>query len=132
MSILLITHDLGVIAESATRVLVMYAGQVVEEAPVGALFAAPHHPYTEGLLAAMPRVGAERERLAVIPGSVPAPTHWPSGCRFHDRCPFAWERCAKEPPPLYQIGEGHVSRCHLADEPERRAQRHEPLAANRA
>ncbi|HET7550962.1 MAG TPA: ABC transporter ATP-binding protein [Gemmatimonadaceae bacterium] len=132
MSILLITHDLGVIAESATRVLVMYAGQVVEEAPVSRLFAAPHHPYTEGLLAAMPRVGAERERLAVIPGSVPPPTHWPSGCRFHDRCPFAWERCAAEPPPLYQIGEKHVSRCHLADEPERRAKPHEPLAATRA
>jgi oligopeptide/dipeptide ABC transporter ATP-binding protein len=132
MSILLITHDLGVIAESATRVLVMYAGQVVEEAPVGQLFAAPHHPYTEGLLAAMPRVGAERERLAVIPGSVPPPTQWPTGCRFHDRCPFAWERCAAEPPPLYRIGDGHVSRCHLADEPERRAHPHEPLAASRA
>jgi oligopeptide/dipeptide ABC transporter ATP-binding protein len=132
MSILLITHDLGVIAESATRVLVMYAGQVVEEAPVSELFAAPHHPYTEGLLAAMPRVGAERERLAVIPGSVPPPTNWPSGCRFHDRCPFAWERCASEPPPLYRIGERHVSRCHLADEPERRAEPHEPLAATRA
>jgi oligopeptide/dipeptide ABC transporter ATP-binding protein len=132
MSILLITHDLGVIAESATRVLVMYAGQVVEEASVSRLFSAPHHPYTEGLLAAMPRVGAERERLAVIPGSVPPPTHWPSGCRFHDRCPFAWERCAAEPPPLYRIGEGHVSRCHLADEPERRAEPHEPLAATRA
>ncbi|HET7621295.1 MAG TPA: ABC transporter ATP-binding protein [Gemmatimonadaceae bacterium] len=132
MSILLITHDLGVIAESATRVLVMYAGQVVEEAPVSELFAAPHHPYTEGLLAAMPRVGAERERLAVIPGSVPPPTNWPSGCRFHDRCPFAWERCATEPPPLYRIGERHVSRCHLADEPERRAEPHEPLAATRA
>ncbi len=132
MSILLITHDLGVIAESATRVLVMYAGQVVEEAPVSELFAAPHHPYTEGLLAAMPRVGAERERLAVIPGSVPPPTNWPPGCRFHDRCPFAWERCASEPPPLYRIGERHVSRCHLAAEPERRAEPHEPLAATRA
>src|SRR5690349_6577241 len=132
MSILLITHDLGVIAESASRVLVMYAGQIVEEAPVRELFAAPHHPYTEGLLAAMPRVGSERERLAVIPGSVPPPTDWPTGCRFHDRCPFAWERCASEPPPLYQIGEKHVSRCHLADEPERRAHPHEPLAATRA
>ncbi|HEU6450032.1 MAG TPA: ABC transporter ATP-binding protein [Gemmatimonadaceae bacterium] len=132
MSILLITHDLGVIAESASRVLVMYAGQIVEEAPVRELFSAPHHPYTEGLLAAMPRVGSERERLAVIPGSVPPPTAWPTGCRFHDRCPFAWERCATEPPPLYQIGEKHVSRCHLADEPERRAHPHEPLAATRA
>ncbi len=132
MSILLITHDLGVIAESATRVLVMYAGQIVEEAPVRELFAAPHHPYTEGLLEAMPRVGSERERLTVIPGSVPPPTDWPTGCRFHDRCPFAWERCATEPPPLYRIGERHVSRCHLADEPERRAHPHEPLAATRA
>ena len=130
MSILLITHDLGVIAESTSRVLVMYAGQVVEEAPVRELFAAPHHPYTEGLLAAMPRVGAERERLAVIPGSVPPPTRWPSGCRFHDRCPFAWERCVKEAPPLYRIGEQHASRCHLAEEPERRAHPHEPVAAS--
>jgi oligopeptide/dipeptide ABC transporter ATP-binding protein len=120
MSILLITHDLGVIAEATTRVIVMYAGEVVEEAPVRELFAAAHHPYTEGLLAAMPRVGEERERLNVIPGTVPPPTRWPVACRFHDRCPYAWTRCASEPPPLYQIGAGHVSRCHLADEPERR------------
>jgi oligopeptide/dipeptide ABC transporter ATP-binding protein len=120
MSILLITHDLGVIAEVATRVIVMYAGEVVEESPVGELFYAAHHPYTEGLLAAMPRVGERRERLAVIPGAVPPPTRWPTGCRFHDRCPYAWERCATEHPPLYQIGNGHVSRCHLAEEPERR------------
>ena len=129
MSILLITHDLGVIAESTNRVLVMYAGQIVEEAQVETLFSAPHHPYTEGLLAAMPRVGSTRDRLAVIPGSVPPPTRWPSGCRFHDRCAFAWERCANEAPPLYQIGDGHVSRCHLADEPERREMRHQPAAA---
>ncbi|HET7585474.1 MAG TPA: ABC transporter ATP-binding protein [Gemmatimonadaceae bacterium] len=126
MSILLITHDLGVIAETAQRVLVMYAGQVVEEAPVRTLFAAAHHPYTEGLMRAMPRLGERRERLAVIPGTVPPPTRWPSGCRFHDRCPFAWERCVTEPPPLYQIGDGHVSRCHLADEPARRTTPHEP------
>ena len=129
MSILLITHDLGVIAEMARRVIVMYAGEVVEEAPVGALFAEPHHPYTEGLLAAMPRVGQERERLEVIPGTVPPSTDWPVGCRFQDRCPYAWERCASEHPPLYRIAGGHASRCHLADEPERRAQRHLPLAA---
>ena len=129
MSILLITHDLGVIAESTNRVLVMYAGQIVEEAQVETLFSAPHHPYTEGLLAAMPRVGSTRDRLAVIPGSVPPPTRWPSGCRFHDRCSFAWERCANEAPPLYQIGNGHVSRCHLADEPERRETRRQPAVA---
>jgi peptide/nickel transport system ATP-binding protein len=126
-SILLITHDLGVVAETASRVIVMYGGEIVEEALVNDLFALPHHPYTEGLLNAMPQVGHERERLATIPGSVPPPTAWPKACRFHDRCPYAWERCATEHPPLYQIGAGHVSRCHLADEPERRANKHEPL-----
>jgi len=120
MSILLITHDLGVIAEAASRVLVMYAGQIVEEAPVRRLFASAHHPYTEGLLTAMPRLGDRRERLTVIPGSVPSPAEWPAGCRFHDRCAYAWERCRVEAPPLYRIGTGHVSRCHLAEEPHRR------------
>jgi oligopeptide/dipeptide ABC transporter ATP-binding protein len=119
-SILLITHDLGVVAESASRVIVMYGGEIVEEAQVVELFANAHHPYTEGLLNAMPQVGQQRDRLATIPGSVPPPTAWPQGCRFHDRCPYAWERCVTEHPPLYQIGAGHVSRCHLAEEPERR------------
>jgi oligopeptide/dipeptide ABC transporter ATP-binding protein len=128
-SILMITHDLGVIAEMASRVIVMYAGEVVEEAPVGALFASAHHPYTEGLLAAMPRVGQTRARLAVIPGTVPPPTAWPEGCRFRDRCPYSWERCAAEHPPLYDVGAGHTSRCHLAVEPERRAHPHAPLVA---
>jgi oligopeptide/dipeptide ABC transporter ATP-binding protein len=131
MSVLLITHDLGVIAEVATRVIVMYAGEVVEEAPVQELFSAAHHPYAEGLLSAMPRMGEERERLTVIPGTVPPPTRWPAGCRFHDRCPYAWERCATEHPPLYQIGNGHVSRCHLADEPERREVVRAPRAVER-
>src|SRR5215213_4650195 len=126
-SILLITHDLGVIAETAQRVIVMYAGEVVEEASVAELFAAPHHPYAEGLLHAMPRMGQQRERLAVIPGTVPPPTAWPSGCRFRDRCPYSWERCEREHPPLYAVGEGHTSRCHLAEEPERRAHPHLPL-----
>jgi peptide/nickel transport system ATP-binding protein len=129
MSVLLITHDLGVVAETASRVLVMYAGEVVEESPVRAIFSAAHHPYTEGLLRAMPRVGATGGRLAVIPGSVPAPTDWPAGCRFRDRCPYAWERCEREHPPLYQVGAGHLSRCHLAVEPERRLHPHPPLAA---
>ena len=128
-SILMITHDLGVIAETVRRVVVMYAGEVVEHAEVRTLFAEAHHPYTEGLLRAMPRVGERRERLAVIPGTVPPPTAWPTGCRFHDRCPYAWERCAREHPPLYQLGGGHTSRCHLADEPERRAHPHPPLVA---
>ena len=131
-SILLITHDLGVVAETASRVIVMYGGEVVEESPVAELFAHAHHPYTEGLLAAMPRVGHDRERLATIPGTVPPPTAWPSGCRFHDRCAYAWDRCTTEHPPLYQIGERHVSRCHLAAEPQRRAEKHDPAAVSRA
>jgi len=132
MSILLITHDLGVVAETVSRVLVMYGGEIVEEAAVKTLFAEAHHPYTEGLLAAMPRLGESRDRLRTIPGTVPPPTRWPEGCRFHDRCPYAWERCTREHPPLYQIGGGHVSRCHLAEEPERRAHAHEPLVMQRS
>jgi peptide/nickel transport system ATP-binding protein len=131
-SILLITHDLGVVAETVSRVLVMYGGEIVEEAPVKTLFAEAHHPYTEGLLAAMPRLGEVRERLRTIPGAVPPPTRWPSGCRFHDRCPYAWERCSAEHPPLYQIGSAHVSRCHLAEEPEHRAHPHEPFVVQGA
>jgi oligopeptide/dipeptide ABC transporter ATP-binding protein len=130
-SVLLITHDLGVVAENCTRVIVMYAGEVVEEATTIDLFARAHHPYTEGLLGAMPRVGGEKDRLATIPGTVPPPTDWPKGCRFRDRCPYSWERCEAEHPPLYQIGGGHTSRCHLAEEPERRQHPHPPLAAQR-
>ncbi len=132
MSILMITHDLGVIAETARRVIVMYAGEVVEQSDVGPLFAAPHHPYAEGLLAAMPRMGRRRERLTVIPGTVPPPTDWPTGCRFRERCPYAWDRCESEHPPLYDIGNGRRSRCHLAVEPERRSHPHEPLVAQAA
>jgi peptide/nickel transport system ATP-binding protein len=126
-SILLITHDLGVVAETASRVIVMYGGEVVEEALVQTLFEQAHHPYTEGLLRAMPRLGETRDRLSTIPGTVPPSTDWPNGCRFRDRCPYAWDRCEKEHPPLYQIGTGHVSRCHLAIEPERRAHPHPAL-----
>jgi len=112
--------------------VVMYAGEIVEEAPVRELFANAHHPYTEGLLTAMPRVGQIRDRLTVIPGTVPPPTAWPAGCRFHERCPYAWERCVREHPPLYSIGATHASRCHLAVEPERRAHPHDPLVAQEA
>ncbi len=126
-SILMITHDLGVIAETASRVLVMYGGEIVEEADVKVLFATAHHPYTEGLMNAMPHLTQARDRLNVIPGTVPAPTAWPSGCRFRDRCRYSWERCETEHPPLYQIADGHTSRCHLAVEPERRQHPHLPL-----
>jgi peptide/nickel transport system ATP-binding protein len=126
-SILMITHDLGVIAETASKVIVMYAGEVVEQAEVDELFAKPHHPYTEGLMHSMPHIGRDLERLNVIPGTVPAPTEWPQGCRFRDRCPYSWDLCETEHPPLYQIGPGHVSRCHLAIEPEYRNNPHPPL-----
>jgi peptide/nickel transport system ATP-binding protein len=127
-AILLITHDLGVVAENCSRVIVMYAGEVVEEAVTADLFTHAHHPYTEGLLGAMPRVGREAERLATIPGTVPPPTAWPHGCRFRERCIYSWERCEREHPPLYQIGAGHTSRCHLAEEPERRLHPHPAIA----
>ena len=120
MAVLLITHDLGIVAETCTRVLVMYAGQIVEAAPVERLFETPAHPYTAGLLRAMPRLGDHRGRLATIPGSVPSPTAWPVGCRFRDRCDYAWERCAHEAPPLAVIGARAAARCHLVTEPERR------------
>jgi peptide/nickel transport system ATP-binding protein len=126
-SILMITHDLGVIAETASRVIVMYAGEVVEEADVDELFAKPQHPYTEGLMHSMPHIGHDLERLNVIPGTVPAPTEWPTGCRFRERCPYSWDKCEREHPPLYQIGSGHVSRCHLAIAPERRNSPHPPI-----
>jgi oligopeptide/dipeptide ABC transporter ATP-binding protein len=131
MSLLLITHDMGVVAETASRVVVMYGGEVVEQAPVDRIFASPHHPYTAGLLAAMPRLGSARDRLLTIPGTVPPPTEWPSGCRFRDRCSYAWER-ATEHPSLSEIAPGHLTRCHLAQEPQRRLQPHEPLAAGRS
>jgi oligopeptide/dipeptide ABC transporter ATP-binding protein len=130
-SILMITHDLGVIAETASRVIVMYAGEVVEEAQVDELFAKPHHPYTEGLIHSMPHIGHDQDRLNVIPGTVPAPTEWPAGCRFRERCPYSWDRCETEHPPLYQVGTSHVSRCHLAVEPQRRNNPHPPLVVEK-
>ena len=120
LALLLITHDLGVVAEMASRVIVMYAGEIVEEAPVNALFENPSHPYTEGLLAAIPRLGEEIDRLKTIRGTVPPPTAWPSGCRFRDRCPYTFDRCANEAPVLLQVASGHRARCHLIEEPERR------------
>jgi len=126
-SILMITHDLGVIAETTSRVIVMYAGEIVEQASVTELFERPHHPYTEGLMHSMPHIGHDKERLNVIPGTVPAPTNWPVGCRFAARCPYSWELPLREHPPLYEVGQAHVSRCHLAKEPDRRNRPHPPL-----
>ncbi|MFN8876350.1 MAG: ABC transporter ATP-binding protein [Gemmatimonadota bacterium] len=120
MALLLITHDLGVVATIARRVLVMYAGQLVEAAPVERLFAEPAHPYTAGLLAARPSAAPAGERLAAIPGTVPPATAWPTGCRFAARCPLAWERCRQEAPALLEVAPGHAARCHLVSEPARR------------
>ena len=113
-AIILITHDLGVIAETADRVIVMYAGQVVEEADVFTLFRNPKHPYTQGLMESIPHLEYDSEqRLVSIPGSVPSVKNMPKGCRFHSRCPHATERCKQEQPALEQIGAGHVVRCWL-------------------
>jgi oligopeptide/dipeptide ABC transporter ATP-binding protein len=121
MAVLLITHDLGVVAGHADRVVVMYAGQVVETASTTGLFDQPLHPYTEGLMAAVPRLDARAARLKAIPGQVPAATAWPTGCRFHPRCPHAWAKCAVEEPPLLDgPSPGHAARCWLVQEPARR------------
>jgi peptide/nickel transport system ATP-binding protein len=114
MSLLLITHDLGVVAETCDEVVVMYAGRVVERAPVRALFSRPAHPYTAGLLRSIPGFhgAGGRGRLWAIPGMVPSLGALPSGCRFRDRCDRASERCAREDPPLEGKGPGQVAACH--------------------
>lgn len=111
MALLLITHDLGLVAGFADRVCVLYAGQVVESCDAAAVFRGSRHPYTAGLLASLPRLGGSRAALRVIPGQVPEPAAFPAGCRFHPRCPIAEPRCAAAPPPLGPAGEGHLSRC---------------------
>ncbi len=102
----LVSHDLGVVAEVCDRVLVQYAGEIVERAPVAELYYDPSHPYTAGLLASIPRLGDDRERLAGIPGSASDPIDPPTGCRFHPRCPYAEEACARRKPPLVETGSG--------------------------
>jgi len=114
MAVLLITHDLGIVAGRADRVAVMYAGQIVEEAPTARLFAAPSHPYTVGLFASVPRITGPLQRLTPIRGSVPAPTDWPSGCRFRPRCPEAFDK-SETMPPLLPVGPAHRMRCWLAE-----------------
>jgi oligopeptide/dipeptide ABC transporter ATP-binding protein len=103
-----------VVAELADDVVVMYAGRIVESASVAALFAKPQHPYTVGLLGSIPRLDVEQTRLAAIEGQVPNPMVPIEGCRFHPRCPFAFERCRREDPPLLDVGEGHRSACWRA------------------
>ena len=113
-AVILITHDLGVVAEVADEVLVMYAGRVVERAPVQALFDTPQHPYTVGLLGSIPRLHGEQKRLVSIEGQVPNPLMRPSGCSFADRCPFAIEQCHAAAPELRQMGTNHASACWRA------------------
>ncbi len=118
MSILMITHDLGVVAQVCEEVVVMYAGQVVEQAPVRAIFSSPQMPYTEGLLASIPRLGmTQSQKLSVIRGVVPNPLRLPAGCRFAPRCDYRWEMCAK-PPELFDVG-GQQARCWLCESGKR-------------
>jgi oligopeptide/dipeptide ABC transporter ATP-binding protein len=111
---ILITHDLGVVAEVVHRVVVMYAGRIVEEAPVEDLFTNPQHPYTLGLLGSIPKLHLEEEQLATIEGTVPNPYDMPSGCKFNPRCPFSDDRCRSEVPPLAELAPGHRAACWRA------------------
>jgi oligopeptide/dipeptide ABC transporter ATP-binding protein len=133
MAILLITHDLGVVAENADAVAVMYASRIVEFAPVEQLYDDPRHPYTRGLFRSVPKLGQRGRRLETIAGSVPNPSHFPSGCKFHPRCPLTRELakadrdhsierggerlmriCVEQEPQLRQLGQGHWGACHFA------------------
>ena len=113
-AIMLITHDLGVIAEVAHDVIVMYAGRIVEQVDVTRLFADPQHPYTVGLLGSIPKLHETQDRLAAIEGIVPNPMAMPTGCRFNPRCPFAVDKCRSEDPPLMQVRPGHYAACWRA------------------
>jgi len=117
MSILLITHNLGLVADAADSIAVMYSGRVVEYADTRAVFAMPLHPYTHGLLRSVPVLGmSKKEKLSVIPGAVPNPLEAPTGCRFHPRCPLAIDRCKVEVPSLAEHVDGHFAACHLIEE----------------
>ena len=129
MAVILITHDLGVVAETAHRVAVMYGGQIVEYADVRSAFRRPLHPYNAGLQSSLPKLGEVVDRLRVIPGTVPNPARFPAGCRFHPRCPVMIEKCLLDPPLEAIVGDlarrsdesggakaAHLSRCWRARE----------------
>lgn len=116
MSILFITHDLGVVAELCDQVIVMYCGRIVEKADVMTLFKAPKHPYTQGLLKSIPQIGERREYLDSIRGQVPSPRNLPPGCKFAPRCDACMNICEKEEPPFFDLGQGQYSRCWLCKE----------------
>jgi len=119
MAVLLITHDLGIIAEVADEVYVMYAGKVVEQGFTADIFKEPHHPYTVGLLNSVPDLHENKEMLNAIPGVVPSPDNFPSGCRFQDRCPLVIDKCRTDEPPLEEISSGHAAACWRAREVKR-------------
>ena len=121
MALVLISHDLGVVAETCSRVCVMYAGRIVEEAPAAALFAGPAHPYSAGLLAALPAMTGPRTRLAAIPGGVPEPSRLPPGCAFSPRCPLAVPACGAAVPTLRALGGGRGAACIRAEAAAERA-----------
>ena len=114
-AVLLITHDMGVVAETCDRVIVMYLGKIVEEAPVTELFDHPKHPYTQGLLGSIPKIDEKQEWLEAIPGTIPNPLEVPDGCRFSNRCPHVMDLCRHVSPELLTVGPGHRVACHLYD-----------------
>jgi peptide/nickel transport system ATP-binding protein/oligopeptide transport system ATP-binding protein len=116
MGVIIITHNMGVIAETADRVLVMYAGRVIEEAPVATIFDRPLHPYTRGLLECVPSLTEDRARLVAIPGTLPDPARRPPGCAFGPRCVHAQPACAAAVPPLELLEPGHTAACFRAKE----------------
>ncbi|HEY4202503.1 MAG TPA: oligopeptide/dipeptide ABC transporter ATP-binding protein [Devosiaceae bacterium] len=115
LTFLFISHNMGVIEHFCDRVLVMYLGRIVEEAPTSALFARPNHPYTQALLAEVPKIEARKQHFAAIKGELPSPLAPPTGCHFHPRCPHAFDRCRLERPALKAVANGHLSACHLND-----------------
>jgi oligopeptide/dipeptide ABC transporter ATP-binding protein len=112
LAMIIVTHDLGVVAETCQSALVMYGGRVAEHGPAEAIFAAPRHPYTQRLLQAFPDIGRSGAELVGIPGAPPRLSDLPGGCRFHPRCPLATERCRAEAPPLHTVGPEHMAACH--------------------
>lgn len=119
MSIIMITHDLGVVKEMCEKVVVMYTGQIVEKSPTELVFADPLHPYTKGLLNAIPKITNKVERLEAIEGTVPDALKMPSGCSFHPRCKYATEKCKVEAPPLFKLEDGREVRCFIYDAAEK-------------
>jgi peptide/nickel transport system ATP-binding protein len=115
LTYLFISHDLGVVEHLSDRVLIMYLGRIVESARAEEVFARPNHPYTQALLAEVPRIDARKRRFTAIKGEIPSPMAPPSGCHFHPRCPHAMPRCSQEAPRLREIAPGHDSACHLND-----------------